>query len=280
MSADCEMELDSASFRAIAALAYRESGLLLAEEKRRMIQSRLRHRLRCLGLPDYESYCAFVASEEGRAERPHLISALTTNVSHFFREAHHFDLLRDEVLPRVLPRLRGGGRMRIWSAGCSRGQEALSAAITLLEADPELAQLDLRILATDIDRDVVDFARAGTYPARMITGLPEPLRDKYFEPISDKGQVSYASTPVLRRMVQFKELNLLAPWPFKGQFEMILCRNVVIYFDLAVQNALWPRFHEVLTPGGLLCVGHSERIADPAGTGFVCTGNTIYRKAR
>jgi chemotaxis protein methyltransferase CheR len=266
-------------FRSIADLAYRESGLALAEEKLTMIQSRLRHRLRSLGVADYETYCTYVSSDAGRKERLHMISALTTNVSHFFREQHHFDLLRDEVVPKALPGLKSGGRLRIWSAGCSRGQEALSAAMTLLEAEPELANLDVRILATDIDRDIIRFADAGIYAPRMVTAIPEPLRAKYFEEAIEQGETCFASRPILRRMVQFKPLNLLAAWPLKGQVDVIFCRNVVIYFDLAVQNALWPRFYDVLAPGGLLCVGHSERIADPAGSGFISTGASTYQSA-
>lgn len=265
------------SFRAIAELAYRESGLTLVEEKSPMIQSRLRHRLRDLGLTDFAAYCALIQSDEGQSERRHLISALTTNVSHFFRENHHFQALKQEV-DRCLPCLRSGGSMRIWSAGCSNGQEALSAAITLLEYAPEIASYDLRILATDIDPQVVRFARIGTYSDRQMAGVPPALLEKYFE----KSEVSlketyYTARPSLLGIIRFNELNLLSKWPMRKRFDVIFCRNVVIYFDLATQERLWPGFHRYMAADGVLFLGHSERIAQPEKFGFGCTGPTTYR---
>lgn len=269
--------LDAASFRAIAALAYRESGLTLIEEKTPMIQSRLRHRLRDLGLVDFPSYCALIESDQGLDERQHLISALTTNVSHFFREDHHFETLKSE-LDRCLPKLRAGGQMRIWSAGCSNGQEALSAAITLMEHLPGIADLDVRILATDIDPKVVRFAREGVYPQRLLGGVPAGLIDKYFQQVeAATDEPHFCAHQRLRSMIRINELNLLAPWPMKKRFEVIFCRNVVIYFDIATQETLWPKFHAALAPEGVLFLGHSERISDPARFGFICTGPTTYR---
>ncbi|GAA6175423.1 CheR family methyltransferase [Sulfitobacter pacificus] len=269
--------LDAASFRAIAALAYRESGLTLIEEKTPMIQSRLRHRLRDLGLVDFPSYCALIESDQGLDERQHLISALTTNVSHFFREDHHFETLKSE-LDRCLPKLRAGGQMRIWSAGCSNGQEALSAAITLMEHLPGIADLDVRILATDIDPKVVRFAREGVYPQRLLGGVPAGLIGKYFQQVeAATDEPHFCAHQRLRSMIRINELNLLAPWPMKKRFEVIFCRNVVIYFDIATQETLWPKFHAALAPEGVLFLGHSERISDPARFGFICTGPTTYR---
>lgn len=269
--------LDAASFRAIAALAYRESGLTLIEEKTPMIQSRLRHRLRDLGLVDFPSYCALIESDQGLDERQHLISALTTNVSHFFREDHHFETLKSE-LDRCLPKLRAGGQMRIWSAGCSNGQEALSAAITLMEHLPGIADLGVRILATDIDPKVVRFAREGVYPQRLLGGVPAGLIDKYFQQVeAATDEPHFCAHQRLRSMIRINELNLLAPWPMKKRFEVIFCRNVVIYFDIATQETLWPKFHAALAPEGVLFLGHSERISDPARFGFICTGPTTYR---
>ena len=270
------MQLDPESFRAIADFAYRESGLTLVEEKATMIQSRLRQRLRALGLSGFTEYCALIGSEAGQEERRHLISALTTNVSHFFREAHHFETLT-AFLDERLPHLRSGGQMRIWSAGCSNGQEAVSAAIALLEHAPEITSLDLRILGTDIDPKVVSFARAGIYPDRLMNGLADGLRQKYFSPADAAGgETSFAVVPTIRNMIRFNELNLLAKWPMTRPFDVILCRNVVIYFDADTQAALWPRFRRVLKPDGLLFLGHSERIADPAQHGFAVKGPTTY----
>lgn len=269
--------LDTASFRAIAALAYRESGLTLVEEKSSMIQSRLRHRLRDLGMADFPSYCALIESEEGSTERQHLISALTTNVSHFFREEHHFNTLKTEV-DRCLPRLRAGGSMRIWSAGCSNGQEALSAAMTLTEHVPDIANLDVRILGTDIDPEVIRFARQAVYPQRLLGGVSKGLLSKYFEQVEGPtAGAHFTARNDLKNMIRYNELNLLSRWPMKKKFDVILCRNVVIYFDLKTQEDLWPHFHATLASDGVLFLGHSERIADPAKFGFSCTGPTTYR---
>ena len=273
-----QAELDKVSFRAIADLAYRESGLTLVEEKTTMIQSRLRRRLLALKLSEFSDYCDFVYSEGGRGERKQLISALTTNVSHFFREDHHFDALCTRV-HASLSMLRAGGRMRIWSAGCSNGQEAVSAAIRLLEICPEIAGHDLRILATDIDTEVVSFARRGCYPKRFTTGIAPEKLTKFFDagPEID-GEETFITKASVKRLIRFNELNLLNSWPMQGRFDAIFCRNVVIYFDLETQTRLWPRFREALTPGGLLFLGHSERIGDPAAFGFECSGPTSYRR--
>ena len=270
-------ELDPASFRAIADLAYRESGLTLVEEKSSMVRSRLRHRLRDLGLSSFTAYSDFLQSEAGQSERRHLISALTTNVSHFFRENHHFETLVTEF-ERKLPSLRAGGAMRIWSAGCSNGQEALSAAISLLEHTSEAAKFDIRILATDIDPEVVQFARNGVYPERFMRGVPDAMLAKYFvrEPSTDS-EPQYKVRSILSDMIRVNELNLLSSWPMTKRFDIIFCRNVVIYFDAATQTRLWPRFRDALSPDGILFLGHSERISEPSAFGFDCTGPTTYR---
>lgn len=276
IAAPADTTLDPKSFRAIADLAYRESGLTLVVEKTSMIQSRLRPRLRALGLGDFAQYSEYVRSDLGRDERKQLISALTTNVSHFFRERHHFDRLA-QLFDARLDALRRGARMRIWSAGCSNGQEAYSAAMTLLARCPEAARFDLRILATDIDPKVVQFARAGVYPERLMDGVPADLRKRYFTPRTVDGETHFAIREAAQKMVYFNELNLLSDWPMRCRFDVILCRNVVIYFDPATQARLWPRFHAALQPDGVLFVGHSERIALPESMGFHNDGPTCYR---
>lgn len=269
--------LDPDSFRAIADLAYQESGLTLAEGKATMIQSRLRHRLRALGLAEFSQYSAFVRSEEGLGERRQLISALTTNVSHFFREPHHFEEL-NKVLARRTPSAAQQQALRIWSAGCSKGQEPLSIAMNVLEHFPACARADLRILATDIDPEVVRFAQAGIYPERMTKGTSPALKERYFHPgAPENNEPTYVAQRNVRDLIRYNELNLLAPWPIKTKFDAIFCRNVVIYFDAATQDKLWPRFRQTLKDDGLLFLGHSERIADPEKVGFECIGPTTYR---
>ncbi|MEM7521257.1 MAG: protein-glutamate O-methyltransferase CheR [Pseudomonadota bacterium] len=270
-------QLDPASFRAIADLAYAVSGLTLVEEKSSMIRSRLRPRLKALKLTDFKSYTAYLASDAGKPEQVHLISALTTNVSHFFREPHHFDTLRDLLTAR-LPALRSGGKLRIWSAGSSNGQEALSTAITLHEAAGDIDKLDVKILGTDIDTQVVKFARAGVYPERLMGGVPDALVPKYFDRVDiGSPEPHFEAKPKLKQMIHFNPLNLLGSWPMNKPFDAIFCRNVVIYFDQKTQRDLWPRFRAQLHPKGVFFMGHSERIADPETFGFDCTGPTTYQ---
>lgn len=269
--------LDQTTFHTIADLAYRESGLTLVAEKAPMVQSRLRHRLHDLGLTDFEEYAAFLTSSDGTNERRRLISALTTNVSHFFREDHHFDRMITLVRQR-LPDLRAGKPVRIWSAGCSQGQEPLSIAIALSEAMPEITSHDLRILATDIDPKVIAFAKAATYEKRMTKRVSPALMDRYFVPLDPPGQVQhFEATPEILSLVRYREHNLLGQWPMKMPFDIVYCRNTVIYFDVKTQSALWPRFRQILKPDGFLFLGHSERINAPAEFGFQCVGPTTYQ---
>ncbi|MFK7868392.1 MAG: protein-glutamate O-methyltransferase CheR [Roseobacter sp.] len=271
------MNLGAAEFEQIAKLAYSESGLQLVAEKTSMIQSRLRHRLKALGIPDFRTYTNFVCSSQGLEERRQMISALTTNVSHFFREQHHFDILAQSSKTYFLERLFEGRPMRIWSAGCSNGQEATSVAITMLNMVPDIAKYDFKILATDIDPNVVEFARQGVYPERLMGGVPAADKVKYFSAAEHGDETSFTVKSEIQKLITFKELNLLSSWPMKMQMDFIFCRNVVIYFDLKTQNALWPRFHSQLKPDGYLFLGHSERVANPESVGFDSCGPTAYR---
>ena len=267
--------LDEASFRTIAELAHRESGLVLPRRKSSMVQSRLRKRLLHLGLADFAAYSAFVASDAGQAERRHLISALTTNVSQFFRESYHFDILRKTVESRA-SELRRGGRMRIWSAGCAQGQEAYSAGMVILDVLQDAADLDIRVLGTDIDPNIIAQARDGVFSRRSLSNVPRQKLASYFTQDGDDPEQFLLTHRRLRRMVTFNELNILGPWPLTCPVDFIFCRNVVIYFDGPTNDALWPRFAKALTPDGKLFLGHSERISNPAALGFHCIGPTTY----
>jgi chemotaxis protein methyltransferase CheR len=270
-------ELDEAAFQRLAALAHGEAGLSIAASKAAMVRTRLARRLRALHLQDFASYCALVESDDGRQELNAMISALTTNVSHFFREAHHFDILRDQVLPPLIEKLRAGGRLRIWSAGCSHGQEAYSIAITLRDAGLSIRD-DVRILATDIDPTVIAHAQSGRYPASMLAGLPDALRIRHFSSAEDSAREVFQLDPDIAGLVTFRQLNLLRDWPMRGAFDAIFCRNVVIYFDAATQAQLWPRFSAQLSPGGWLFLGHSERISSEAQGLFARRGTTAYQR--
>jgi chemotaxis protein methyltransferase CheR len=269
--------MDPDSFKAIASLAYRESGIQLYIEKTSMIQSRLRRRVHALGMESFANYANFVCSDAGISERKLMISALTTNVSHFFRENHHFEFLIEHVVRARIDDLRSGGRLRIWSAGCSNGQEPYSIAMCVLQAFPEIGDLDFKILATDIDSKVVGFGQTGVYPKRFLSGLSTEQLSKFFETCDGQDEPSFQVSQKLKSLTVFRELNLLAPWPIKGKMDAIFCRNVVIYFDLETQSALWPRFRETLSSAGVLFLGHSERIVDPSRAGFKNEGPTTYK---
>jgi len=245
-----------------------------------MVLARIAKRMRAFGHAALSEYCAHLEGEAGAEERRELIYTLTTNVTSFFRERHHFDALRDRILPQLVARARAGGRVRLWSAGCSSGQEPYSLAMTVLEALPEAARLDIRILATDIDPHVLTPARDAVFPEAQAQPIPESLRRRFLEPAEcSDGSPGYRVAEPVRRLVTFRQLNLIGPWPMKGRFDAILCRNVVIYFDRDTQRRLWGRFAGVLPPGGHLFLGHSERIDTAATHGFRVVGPTMYQRA-
>jgi chemotaxis protein methyltransferase CheR len=261
-------------FGTIAAIAKAEYGLNLEPSKKALVYSRLTRRLRARGLRDFRQYCRLIADKGEAAERQAMLSALTTNVTHFFREEHHFEQLSREVLPDLVARARQGGRVRLWSAGCSSGEEPFSIALCLLACCPEAPRLDIRILASDVDAEVLERANAGLYPERDFKGLSPARASALFEP----GSTPASIRPDLRRLVSFRALNLMEDWPMKGQFDVIFCRNVAIYFDAPTQQRLWQRLADRLGPGGFLCIGHSERLAGSAAGAFESVGITAYRK--
>ena len=268
----------AAAFVSIADRAHREFGLHLPTAKKDLVYSRLVRRLRKLGLPDFRAYCDLLDGPRGGVEQIELLSALTTNVTQFFREEHHFRTLRETVLPPLIAAARAGRRVRLWSAGCSAGQEPYSLAFTVLALCPEAETLDLRILATDVDPAILAVARAGRYPKGEMKALPESARGTMIHAGDDQGETLTVG-PQPRALVRFGELNLIKDWPIRGRFDIILCRNVAIYFDAEVQTRLWTRFASLMCDGGHLFIGHSERITGTAASMLTTAGITTYRKA-
>lgn len=266
-----EFAFTQRDFRTIAALLYEDSGIHLQEAKATLVYSRLAKRLRDLKMESFSDYCDLIRSQAGAEERARLLSALTTNVTRFFREPHHFDRLRAQIRSHLGPRARAGGRVRLWSAGCSLGHEPYSMAMTVLSELPEATQLDVRILATDIDPQVITRARQGEYGADDVRPVPADMATRFLE-VSGKDARMAES---LKRLISFGVLNLHAEWPMKGRFDAIFCRNVAIYFDDETQQRLWGRFAERMSPDGLLYIGHSERAE------IACLepeGMTVYRQ--
>ncbi|WP_286950046.1 MULTISPECIES: CheR family methyltransferase [Brevundimonas] len=271
-----EFVFTAEDFRHIAQTLHAHAGIALSEGKAALVYSRLAKRLRVLGLRSFRDYCALIDGVEGVDERQAMMAALTTNVTRFYREPHHFDHLRDKVMPELAAKARAGGRVRLWSAACSNGQEPYSMAMTVLDVLPEAAELDVRILATDIDPNMVAEGAAGVYSDDLLAPVPAASR-KHFTPVAGTpGRFSADAT--LRRLVAFKELNLIGDWPMRGRFDVIFCRNVVIYFDDATQERVWGRFTPILNPGGVLYIGHSERVTGPAAQQLQPAGLTTYVK--
>lgn len=271
---DDRIKFTDADFKIIADLAMRDFGLNLTPAKRDLVYSRLLKRLRVLEMEDFHSYCSLLTSPNGTDERNAMLSALTTNVTHFFREEHHFKLLREAALPELIKAAKSGGRVRIWSAGCSAGPEPYSLAFTVLSLFPEAARSNFRILATDVDPEILRKAEAGIYAEEERKGIPEAYR-RFLEP-AGPGRFAIASAP--RELITFGRLNLIEDWPISGPFQVIFCRNVAIYFDKPTQSRLWARFGQMLSPGGHLCIGHSERILGEAEQMFRAVGITAYQR--
>jgi chemotaxis protein methyltransferase CheR len=274
-----EFPLTEREYRFITSLVYDRSGIVLGPNKVNMVYSRLSRRLREIGLQSFGAYCDLIQGPEGPEELGFLINAITTNLTRFFREPHHFEHLRREVMQlSAAAAKRGGKRLRIWSAGCSSGEEPYSIAMTVAEALPDLASWDARILATDLDTNMVATAQAGLYPPATMADLSKTVRVRFFERPPGERDGSGVVVDPIKRLITFKHLNLLGTWPIRGPFDAIFCRNVMIYFDGPTKATLVERFAQLLKPGGWLYIGHSESLLDNHGN-LRLSGPTIYRKS-
>jgi chemotaxis protein methyltransferase CheR len=268
-----EFPFSEKEFRLLASLANERTGIVLAEHKKDMVYSRLVRRLRALGMKSFTEYCELVQSGKGQDEIGNLVNAITTNLTSFFRESHHFEHLREQVLlPRALGKER---KLRIWSAGCSAGMEPYSIAMTMKAAIKDISAWDARILATDIDTNMLATGTKGEYAEEQYENIPPAYRGDVQKFASDRIQMSAA----LQSLISFKPLNLLEHWPMKGPFDAVFCRNVVIYFDKPTQAKLFNRIADLLKPDGWLYIGHSENLFNVCDR-FELVGRTIYRKVR
>ncbi|HKR77026.1 MAG TPA: protein-glutamate O-methyltransferase [Rhodanobacter sp.] len=271
--------LGDAEFRFLRDFVYEHCGIALGEHKRQLVQGRLARRLRALRLPDYAAYCALLR-DDPEGELGELASAISTNVTAFFREPHHYELLERELLPQWLAhKRRDGDRLRIWSAGCSSGEEPYALAMVLAEALERhgATGVDARILATDLSPQALETARNGVYPLDKLDGISEERRRRWM--LRGAGEYEgYACVhPRLRELVTVQPLNLLHDWPMRGPFDAIFCRNVVIYFDQPTKQRLFGRYAALLPAGGHLFLGHSESLHGISDD-FELIGRTVYRK--
>ncbi|RMF93557.1 MAG: protein-glutamate O-methyltransferase CheR [Nitrospinota bacterium] len=251
-------ELTKRQFQQISEQVYRLCGIYLPAGKEGLVKSRLMKRLRALRLQSFDQYLHYIEQDRSGQELVAMVEVLTTNKTSFFREAQHFDYLRRYVFPTMR---HPSQRVRFWSAGCSSGEEPFSLAIVLCEAFPDIAQRDIRILATDIATRMLQKAREAIYEQDVLREVPAILLQKYFTCIRYQPPRAYRLNDTVRALVRFARLNLMDPWPMKGPFDVIFCRNVMIYFDRPTQQRLVQRFWELLKPGGYLLVGHSESLS-------------------
>jgi len=259
-------------FQAISVLVKSLTGINLTRQKRELVYGRLAVRLRAMGLRTFREYRRIVA--EDPQEQIRMCNAITTNLTYFFREPHHFEHLRDQVLPAYCERANRQ-RLRIWSAGCSSGEEAYSIAMILLESLPQPQDWNVRILATDLDSDMLETAAAGAYGADRVKGLSEARLHRFFTEHKDHDSRTYVIRPEVRRMVTFKKLNLMQPLPMSGPLDIVFCRNTVIYFDKDTQRNVFARIAPLQRPGDLLYLGHSESLLSVS-SDYESIGHTTY----
>jgi chemotaxis protein methyltransferase CheR len=272
-----EQTIDDRQFRKLCDLVYAHCGITLGDGKQDLVKARVARQLRGHGNKSASAYLDEVMADPKGEGFAGLIDALSTNLTSFYRESKHFTYVADVLLPQVMERQRRQrtNRIRAWSAASSTGEEPYTLAMTMLGALQGQGAWDARILATDISRNVLRQAVAGTYDAERVRSVPEPMRSRHFEPAAG-GRMRV--TADVRSMVTFNYLNLIAPWPFTGPFDFIFCRNVMIYFDAPTQERLVNRFWDCLDGGGVLFTGHSESLTGIKHK-FKYVQPTIYMKA-
>jgi len=254
-----EFKLKKSEFDALRKIVYDKTGIQLKDGKFEMVYSRLARRIRALNLDNFSTYLSFLKSPEGQDEVSDFVNAMTTNLTRFFRESHHFQHLRTDVLQAKVEGARRGlfeRKLRVWSAACSSGMEPYSIAMTIKASLPSREDWDVQILATDIDTNMLDTARAGVYRARDSENIPPKLLKRF---VTEEGNKALMAQE-LKDLISFKHLNLMESWPIKKPFDVIFCRNVMIYFDTPTQKKLIDRFVKLLNPDGTLYVGHAEAL--------------------
>ena len=272
-----DIELSDKEFALVKKRLLEVAGISLSDAKRTLVISRLSKVIRNLSFDSFTQYLEFLHSGKAtQKDEQDFVNALTTNLTRFYREDHHFAHLEKYVKELIIskPRISENGkpRLRIWSAGCSSGQEPYTISMCLLSKYPELKRWDFKILATDIDTEVLKKASNGVYPESELAGLSKERAAIFERP----GDGTIRIPPHMRGIITFKPLNLFDPWPIRGPFDAIFCRNVAIYFDKPTQNQLFARLGEVLAENGYLYIGHSENVGRE-NVQFSLVGKTIYR---
>ncbi|MDN3513932.1 MAG: protein-glutamate O-methyltransferase CheR [Candidatus Brocadia sp.] len=276
-----DIDINDKEFSLFQRLIYNESGINLTPAKKELLKSRLMKRLRERSLTSFKEYYQYVTEEDTTGEElVSMLDCISTNLTEFFREAAHFDFLSEEVIPVLLENKRKNRdkKIRIWCAGCSTGEEPYSISMILTEYIERLCDLDIKILATDLSTRVLKKAMQGIYVKDQLRGLPLQMLNAYFEKRTHHFNDHYQIKDFLRNMIVFRRLNLMdEDFPFKGHFDFIFCRNVMIYFNKQTQSELVSKFYKYLAPEGYLFIGHSESLAGTE-TRFRYVRPTIYQK--
>lgn len=265
-----EFEYTEKDFNFIARFLKDYSGITLGEGKQNMVYSRLSRRLRDLNINSFSGYISYLQSPQGEKEVSFMINALTTNLTKFFRESYHFDHLETVLKEKAS---KNEKKLRIWSAASSSGEEPYSIAMTVFKTLRDLPLWDAKILATDLDSDMVTRGQQGVYPLDALSNIPNACRD--LVSVSEANNTVLMSQP-LKNLITFKQINLLNPLPFKGPFDVVFCRNVVIYFDTPTKVELFEKIAHILKPKGWLYIGHSENLFNLSDR-FINKGKTIYQ---
>jgi chemotaxis protein methyltransferase CheR len=265
------------TYSEIARILYAKTGINLPEDNGSLVVSRLVKHLRDLDLTDFESYLAWIGRPENVDDLNKMLSSLTTNTTRFYREPYHFDIFATQQLPALIRRAKAGERIRLWSAGCSTGEEPYSLAATLLYHWPDVADYDVRILATDICAPALQTAQTGRYLKGRLEAVPDPIRDLMLAE-AEGGDEYFTMPQALRRLITVRYLNFIDPWPTRGPFHTIFCRNVAIYMDDKVQLTIWSGLIDLLPPEGLLFIGHSERLPPSQSDRVKLIDRTTFRR--
>ncbi|WP_291327472.1 protein-glutamate O-methyltransferase CheR [Desulfovibrio sp. UCD-KL4C] len=253
-------KMKDADFKKFSDLIKSEFGIKMPITKKTMLEARLQKRLRALGLKSHSEYCDFIFSPGGlEKELTQLIDVVTTNTTDFFREPKHFEILLSTVLPEFAR--RSSSALKIWSAGCSSGEEPYTLAIVLSEFAANNPDFKFSILATDISNEILNKAINGVYPLSKVDVIPMAMKKKYLLKSKNQDRPLIRIAPEIRRKVEFRRLNFMENFPFNDKKDIIFCRNVVIYFDRPTQYTLFSKFCSMLSKGGFLFIGHSESIS-------------------
>jgi chemotaxis protein methyltransferase CheR len=271
-------DLTDRQFNTISNLVKDLCGINLHDGKKELVRARLTKRLHETRLGSFSQYIEHIGTASGQAEVLSMLDALSTNLTFFFRESAHFDLLGGQVAKEMMSRRATDRKLRIWSAGCSSGEEPYSISIVMNGAVGGPPAWDVRILATDLSGRMLDIARRGVYNRERFRETSPRVIAENFTCQPGREPKQYQVNAAIRRMVTFARLNLMEPWPMHGPFDAIFCRNVMIYFDKPTQNRLVERFWDILTPGGVLFIGHSESLSGVRHR-FEYVQPTVYRKA-